>query len=57
MIMLLSDSKGGVGAKYVALLLSEAFQKAFRPTITVRWVDVNKGDELNPKYRASLVAR
>ncbi len=27
------------------------------PPITVRWVDVNKGDELNPNYRSRLVAR
>ena len=25
--------------------------------ITVRWVDVNKGDDLNPRYRSRLVAR
>ncbi len=25
--------------------------------ISVRWVDVNKGDELHPKYRSRLVAR
>ena len=36
---------------------SEAFQKIGRPPITVRWVDVNKGDELKPKYRSRLVAR
>ena len=28
-----------------------------RPPITVRWVDVNKGDDLVPKYRSRLVAR
>ena len=28
-----------------------------RPPITVRWVDVNKGDEQNPNYRSRLVAR
>ena len=28
-----------------------------RPPISVRWVDVNKGDELNPNYRSRLVAR
>ena len=27
------------------------------PPVAVRWVDVNKGDELNPKYRSRLVAR
>ncbi len=28
-----------------------------RPPITVRWVDVNKGDEMHPNYRSRLVAR
>ena len=28
-----------------------------RPPISVRWVDVNKGDEANPNYRSRLVAR
>ena len=28
-----------------------------RPPITVRWVDVNKGDDMNPNYRSRLVAR
>ena len=28
-----------------------------RSPITVRWVDVNKGDELEPNYRSRLVAR
>ena len=28
-----------------------------KPPITVRWVDVNKGDEQSPNYRSRLVAR
>ena len=36
-------------------------QKAFlttgKPPISVRWVDVNKGDDVTPKYRSRLVAR
>ena len=28
-----------------------------RAPISVRWVDVNKGDDLNPNYRSRLVAR
>ena len=28
-----------------------------RRPVTVRWVDVNKGDEVNPNYRSPLVAR
>ncbi len=35
----------------------EARRVTGRPPITVRWVDVNKGDDLNPKYRSRLVAR
>ena len=35
----------------------EAYQRTGRAPITVRWVDINKGDEENPKYRSRLVAR
>ena len=28
-----------------------------RPAISVRWVDVNQGDDLCPNYRSRLVAR
>ena len=28
-----------------------------KPPITVRWVETNKGDDANPKYRSRLVAR
>ncbi len=34
-----------------------ARQRTGRQPITVRWVDVNKGDEQNPNYRSRLVAR
>ena len=37
--------------KHVARALSG------RAPISVRWVDVNKGDDLNPNYRSRLVAR
>ena len=33
---------------------SEAFQKTGRAPITVRWVDVNKGGELNPKVQVEI---
>jgi hypothetical protein len=36
---------------------AEAFQKTGRAPISVRWVDVNKGDDQCPKYRSRLVAR
>ena len=35
----------------------EAFDKTHRAPITVRWVEVNKGDDENPNYRSRLVAR
>jgi hypothetical protein len=34
-----------------------ARQETGRPPISVRWVDVNKGDDLCPNYRSRLVAR
>ena len=35
----------------------EAWRVKGRPPITVRWVDVNKGDDENPEIRSRLVAR
>ena len=37
--------------------LSEARRVTGKPPITVRWVDVNKGDNANPNVRSRLVAR
>ena len=37
--------------------VSEALRRTGRPPITVRWVEVNKGDDLNPNVRSRLVAR
>ena len=36
---------------------AQARSETGRPPISVRWVDVNKGDEVNPNYRSRLVAR
>ena len=36
---------------------AQARHRTGRPPITVRWVDVNKGDEVSPNYRSRLVAR
>ena len=36
---------------------TEAYQKTGRSPITVKWIDVNKGDDENPNYRSRLVAR
>ena len=35
----------------------EARSRTGHAPITVRWVDVNKGDEMSPNYRSRLVAR
>ena len=37
--------------------IAEARRVTGKPPITVRWVDVNKGDNLNPNIRSRLVAR
>jgi len=36
---------------------AECYRQTGRPPISVRWVDVNKGDDVNPRYRSRLVAR
>ena len=35
----------------------EALRRQGKPPITVKWVDINKGDDEHPKYRSRLVAR
>ena len=35
----------------------EALKMTGKPPITVKWVDVDKGDDENPNYRSRLVAR
>ena len=37
--------------------VKEAISAQGRSPITVRWVDVNKGDDESPNYRSRLVAR
>ena len=36
--------------------MATARARTGRPPISVRWVDINKGDELNVNYRSRLVA-
>ena len=38
-------------------MMGEARRVTGKPPITVRWVDVNKGDNVNPNIRSRLVAR
>ena len=35
----------------------ECFQATGRAPIKLRWVDINTGDELHPKYRSRIVAK
>ena len=35
----------------------ECYAKIRKAPITVRWIDINKGDGVNPNYRSRLVAR
>ena len=37
--------------------IAEAWKTSGRPPVTVRWVDVNKGDDESPDIRSRLVAR
>ena len=42
---------------WIKVPISDARRRTGRSPISVRWVDVNKGDEANPNYRSRLVAR
>ncbi len=37
--------------------MSDARRYMGKPPIPVRWVDVNKVDDVNPEYRSRMVAR
>ena len=37
--------------------MAESRRVTGKPPVTVRWVDVNKGDNMNPNVRSRLVAR
>jgi hypothetical protein len=41
---------------YVKVPLAQCWSRTGKKPIGVRWVDINKGDERNPKYRSRLVA-
>ena len=42
---------------YVKVPVEECWKETGKNPIGVRWVDVNKGDRENPKYRSRLVAK
>ena len=42
---------------YTKVPREEAYRRAGKAPITVKWVDTNKGDDESPNYRSRLVAR
>ena len=42
---------------YTKVPIETCWERTSRAPITLKWVDVNKGDERNPYYRSRLVAR
>ena len=42
---------------YDKVLISQCYQKTGKAPISVRWIDINKGDAQSFKYRSRLVAR
>ena len=42
---------------YTNVLIKECYDKTGRAPFTVRWIDINKGDQANPNYRSRFVAR
>ena len=42
---------------YVKVPESECWEKTGKGPIGTRWIDINKGDEVNPDYRSRLLAQ
>ena len=42
---------------YVKVPVSECWEKTGKRQIKTRWIDINKGDKVNPEYRSRLVAK
>ena len=42
---------------YTKADIDECMKETGKPPIKVRWIDINKGDNLNPDYRSRLVAK
>ena len=42
---------------YDKVRISECYERTGKAPIGVRWVDVNKGDDVNVEYRSRLVAK
>ena len=42
---------------YKVVSMDECWKETGKPPVTLKWIDINKGDEENPRYRSRLVAR
>ena len=42
---------------YTKVLIAECLKTIGKRPIAVRWIDINKGDKINPNYRSRLVAK
>ena len=42
---------------YTKVPIKEVYQATGKGPISVRWIDINKGDDENPEYRSRWVAR
>ena len=42
---------------YTKVPISECFNRTGQKPTSIRWIDLNKGDSVNPNYRSRLVAR
>ena len=42
---------------YTKVPITECLQRTGKQPIAVRWIDINKGDQINPNYRPRLVAK
>ena len=42
---------------YVKVPIAQCFEETGNPPIGTRWIDVNKGDDVNVEYRSRLVAQ
>ena len=42
---------------YKKVPIQQCYSKTGKAPISVRWIDINEGDDVNPNYRSRLVAR
>ena len=42
---------------YEKVPVRQCWERTGKASVGVRWVDINKGDDVNPAYRSRLVAK